>query len=122
MRRLYRLTKSRTVGRGRHILRRSAHSASSFRKLNRSVEFPRSLDLRKVTAFANVVDRLDHGNFALRMRACSGDTRQARVSTFMNNFRELGFISSNSHLEVHNSLLNVVLHDTPQIRPDAKAK
>ena len=43
-------------------------------------------------------------------------TTRARVSTFMNKFRELGFISYNGHLEVHNSLLNVVLHDRPQIR------
>jgi CRP/FNR family cyclic AMP-dependent transcriptional regulator len=43
-------------------------------------------------------------------------TTRARVSTFMNKFRELGFISYNGHLEVHNSLLNVVLHDKPQIR------
>jgi CRP/FNR family cyclic AMP-dependent transcriptional regulator len=43
-------------------------------------------------------------------------TTRARVSTFMNRFRELGFISYNGDLEVHNSLLNVVLHDKPQIR------
>jgi CRP/FNR family transcriptional regulator, cyclic AMP receptor protein len=43
-------------------------------------------------------------------------TTRARVSTFMNKFRELGFISYNGHLEVHNSLLNVILHDKPQIR------
>jgi CRP/FNR family transcriptional regulator, cyclic AMP receptor protein len=43
-------------------------------------------------------------------------TTRGRVSTFMNKFRELGFISYNGHLEVHNSLLNVVLHDKPHIR------
>jgi CRP/FNR family cyclic AMP-dependent transcriptional regulator len=43
-------------------------------------------------------------------------TTRSRVSTFMNKFRELGFINYNSVLEVHNSLLNVILHDTPQIR------
>ena len=43
-------------------------------------------------------------------------TTRSRVSTFMNKFRELGFISYNGVLEVHNSLLNVVLHDNPQIR------
>jgi CRP/FNR family transcriptional regulator, cyclic AMP receptor protein len=43
-------------------------------------------------------------------------TTRARVSTFLNKFRELGFISYNGHLEVHNSLLNVVLHDRPQIK------
>jgi len=43
-------------------------------------------------------------------------TTRSRVSTFMNKFRQLGFISYNGHLEVHNSLLNVILHDKPQIR------
>ena len=44
-----------------------------------------------------------------------GATR-SRVSTFMNKFRKLGFISYNGALEVHNSLLNVVLHDNPHLR------
>jgi CRP/FNR family cyclic AMP-dependent transcriptional regulator len=43
-------------------------------------------------------------------------TTRSRVSTFMNKFRELGFINYNGVLEVHNSLLNVVLHDNPHIR------
>jgi CRP/FNR family transcriptional regulator, cyclic AMP receptor protein len=44
-------------------------------------------------------------------------TTRSRVSFFMNKFRELGFIDQNgSGLEVHSSLLNVVLHDQPQIR------
>jgi hypothetical protein len=34
----------------------------------------------------------------------------------MNKFRELGLIDYNGHIEVHSSLLNVVLHDQPQIR------
>jgi CRP-like cAMP-binding protein len=38
-------------------------------------------------------------------------TTRSRVSFFMNKFRKLGFISYNGHLEVHSSLLNVVLHD-----------
>jgi CRP/FNR family transcriptional regulator, cyclic AMP receptor protein len=47
-------------------------------------------------------------------------TTRSRVSTFMNRFRELGFIHYNGDLEVHNSLLNVILHDKPQItRGDA---
>jgi hypothetical protein len=33
----------------------------------------------------------------------------------MNKFRKLGFIDYNGHIEVHSSLLNVVLHDHPQI-------
>jgi CRP/FNR family transcriptional regulator, cyclic AMP receptor protein len=42
-------------------------------------------------------------------------TTRSRVSKFMNKFRKLGFIDYNGHLEVHSSLLNVVLHDQPQI-------
>ena len=43
-------------------------------------------------------------------------TTRSRVSTFMNKFRKLGFINYNGVLEVHNSLLNVVLHDNPHLR------
>ena len=38
-------------------------------------------------------------------------TTRSRVSFFMNKFRRLGFIKYNGTLEVHSSLLNVVLHD-----------
>ncbi len=38
-------------------------------------------------------------------------TTRSRVSFFMNKFRKLGFVTYNGHLEVHSSLLNVVLHD-----------
>jgi CRP-like cAMP-binding protein len=38
-------------------------------------------------------------------------TTRSRVSFFMNRFRKLGFIKYNGELEVHSSLLNVVLHD-----------
>jgi CRP-like cAMP-binding protein len=38
-------------------------------------------------------------------------TTRSRVSFFMNKFRKLGFIDYKSGLEVHSSLLNVVLHD-----------
>jgi CRP/FNR family transcriptional regulator, cyclic AMP receptor protein len=43
-------------------------------------------------------------------------TTRSRVSFFMNRFRKLGFIDYNGSIEVHSSLLNVVLHDTPQIK------
>lgn len=43
-------------------------------------------------------------------------TTRARVSTFMNKFRRLGFIEYNGDLHVHSSLLNVVLHDNPHLR------
>jgi CRP/FNR family transcriptional regulator, cyclic AMP receptor protein len=40
-------------------------------------------------------------------------TTRSRVSFFMNKFRKLGLISYNGNLEVHRSLLNVVLHERP---------
>jgi CRP/FNR family cyclic AMP-dependent transcriptional regulator len=43
-------------------------------------------------------------------------TTRSRVSFFMNKFRKLGFINYNGGIEVHSSLLNVVLHDQPQIK------
>jgi CRP-like cAMP-binding protein len=43
-------------------------------------------------------------------------TTRSRVSFFMNKFRKLGFIDYNGHMEVHSSLLNVVLHDQPELR------
>lgn len=43
-------------------------------------------------------------------------TTRSRVSFFMNKFRKLGFIDYNGSIEVHSSLLNVVLHDQPQIK------
>jgi len=38
-------------------------------------------------------------------------TTRSRVNFFMNRFRKLGFIEYNGTLQVHSSLLNVVLHD-----------
>ena len=49
-------------------------------------------------------------------------TTRSRVSMFMNKFRKLGFIDYNGDLEVHNSLLNVVLHDNPHLRSRKKAE
>jgi CRP-like cAMP-binding protein len=47
-------------------------------------------------------------------------TTWSRVSFFMNKFRKLGFIAYNGGIEggieIHSSLLNVVLHDQPQIK------
>jgi CRP/FNR family transcriptional regulator, cyclic AMP receptor protein len=46
-------------------------------------------------------------------------TTRSRVSFFMNKFRKLGFIGYNGGvehgIEVRSSLLNVILHDQPQI-------
>jgi len=38
-------------------------------------------------------------------------TTRARVNFFMNRFRQLGLIDYNGGLEVHSSLLDIVLHD-----------
>jgi CRP/FNR family transcriptional regulator, cyclic AMP receptor protein len=38
-------------------------------------------------------------------------TTRGRVNFFMNRFRKLGFVRYNGELEVHSSLLSVVLHD-----------
>ena len=40
-------------------------------------------------------------------------TTRLRVNFFMNRFRKLGFVDYNegSGLQVHSSLLNIVLHD-----------
>ncbi len=45
-------------------------------------------------------------------------TTRARVSFFMNKFRNLGFIEYNGGIHVNRSLLNVVLHDQPHIKDD----
>ena len=69
-------------------------------------------------------------------------TTRSRVSFFMNRFRKLGFITYNGRIQVHKSLLNIVLHDQlsesnavsasimsieeelalPKYRPEAKKK
>jgi CRP/FNR family transcriptional regulator, cyclic AMP receptor protein len=41
-------------------------------------------------------------------------TTRSRVSHFMNKFRQAGFIDYNGHLEVHSSLLSVVLAEPPR--------
>jgi CRP/FNR family transcriptional regulator, cyclic AMP receptor protein len=38
-------------------------------------------------------------------------TTRGRINFFMNRFRKLGFVRYNGELEVHSSLLSVVLHD-----------
>jgi CRP/FNR family transcriptional regulator, cyclic AMP receptor protein len=43
-------------------------------------------------------------------------TTRSRVSQFMNKFRKLGLIDYNGHIEIHRSLLNVVLHEKPEIK------
>ena len=56
------------------------------------------------------------GKFSQETLAEMIGTTRSRVSFFMNKFRKLGFIEYNGKLEVHNSLLNVVLYDQPAIK------
>jgi len=54
------------------------------------------------------------GKFSQEILAEMIGTTRSRVSHFMNKFRKLGYIKYNGKLEIHNSLLNVVLYDKPQ--------
>jgi CRP/FNR family cyclic AMP-dependent transcriptional regulator len=58
------------------------------------------------------------GKFSQETLAEMIGTTRSRVSFFMNKFRKLGFIEYNGKLEVHTSLLNLVLHDKPEIRTE----
>ena len=40
-------------------------------------------------------------------------TTRSRVNFFMNKFRKMGFIDYNGELQIHGSLLNVILHEPP---------
>jgi CRP/FNR family transcriptional regulator, cyclic AMP receptor protein len=53
-----------------------------------------------------VIPRISQDVLAARV----GTTR-SRINFFMNRFRKLGFIEYNGGLKVHNSLLNIVVHD-----------
>ena len=46
-------------------------------------------------------------------------TTRSRVSHFMNKFRKLGLISYNGKIEVHSSLMDAVLRETPQIKEES---
>jgi CRP/FNR family cyclic AMP-dependent transcriptional regulator len=48
-------------------------------------------------------------------------TTRSRVSFFMNKFRRNGWIDYNGTIHVHQSLLDAVLHDKPEIREDEPA-
>jgi CRP/FNR family cyclic AMP-dependent transcriptional regulator len=59
------------------------------------------------------------GKFSQETLAEMIGTTRSRVSFFMNKFRKLGYIDYNGTLEIHNSLLNVVLYDKPRDQEDA---
>jgi CRP-like cAMP-binding protein len=62
------------------------------------------------------------GKFSQETLAEMIGTTRSRVSFFMNKFRKLGLIEYNGKLEVHNSLLNMVLHDKPEIKKASDAR
>ena len=43
-------------------------------------------------------------------------TSRTHVNFFMNKFRQLGFIDYNGEIKVHRSLLNMLLHEKPEIK------
>jgi CRP/FNR family cyclic AMP-dependent transcriptional regulator len=44
-------------------------------------------------------------------------TSRTHVNFFMNKFRQLGFIEYNGDIKVHRSLLNMLLHEKPEVSP-----
>jgi CRP/FNR family transcriptional regulator, cyclic AMP receptor protein len=62
------------------------------------------------------------GKFSQEILAEMVGTTRSRVSHFMNKFRKLGYIEYNGKLEIHNSLLNVVLYDKPESATDEHAR
>ena len=56
------------------------------------------------------------GKYSQEMLAEMIGTTRSRVSFFMNKFRKLGLIEYNGKLEVHKSLLNMVLQEKPEIK------
>ena len=59
------------------------------------------------------------GEFSHETLAEMIGTTRSRVSFFMNKFRKLGYINYPRKLEIHNTLLNVILYDKPEIRTRA---
>ena len=55
------------------------------------------------------------GKFSQEVLAEMVGTTRSRISHFMNKFRKLGYIKYNGTLEIHNSLLNIVLYDKAEI-------
>ena len=62
------------------------------------------------------------GKFSQETLAEMIGTTRSRVSFFMNKFRKLGYIQYNGKLEIHNSLLNVVLYDKPEIKTNDESR
>jgi CRP-like cAMP-binding protein len=72
---------------------------------------PSSLQIRQGRQSEPIV-----GKYSQEMLAEMIGTTRSRVSFFMNKFRKLGLIEYNGKLEVHKSLLNMVLQEKPEIK------
>ncbi len=90
---------------------------SSEKRLARVLLLLANFDKEKEGASESVPGKISQETLA----GMIGTTR-SRVSQFMNKFRKLGLIDYNGHLVVHNSLLNVVLNDSPHIDSRTKTR
>jgi CRP/FNR family cyclic AMP-dependent transcriptional regulator len=48
-------------------------------------------------------------------------TSRSHVSFFMNKFRKIGFIEYDGDIKINRSLLNLLLHEKPQIAAESEA-
>jgi CRP/FNR family cyclic AMP-dependent transcriptional regulator len=49
-------------------------------------------------------------------------TTRSRINHFMNKFRQLGFIEYNGDMKVNYSLMNMILHESPEIKRGSQSK
>jgi CRP/FNR family cyclic AMP-dependent transcriptional regulator len=92
---------------------------SSEKRLARTLLLLANFGKEKVDEPEPVLEKINQATLA----DIIGTTR-ARVSFFMNKFRRLGLIDYNGKIVVHPSLLNLVLHENPEIRsrPESRAR
>jgi hypothetical protein len=88
------------------IERDSIHQLFNYREKR----LARILPLLAVTAVSTSPDRSTQGMLRNVARDSCGLVRRSRVSSFMNKFKQLGFIHCNSGIQVYDSLLGVVMH------------
>ena len=92
------------IGQPRRLATATAITASEIMRLD------------KATMVRALHDEPKFSELCQEMLAEMVGTTRSRVSFFMNKFRKLGFIDYyNGDIEVHSSLLNVVLQETPGI-------
>jgi CRP-like cAMP-binding protein len=84
---------------------------SSEKRLARTLLLLANFGKKKATEPELILEKINQATLA----DIIGTTR-ARVSFFMNKFRRLGLIDYNGKIVIHPSLLNLVLHEKPEIR------